>query len=134
MVGKGRILVMDDDEAVQRVLGRMLARLGYQVECVKDGLSATELYARELRAGRRFDAVIMDLTVPGGMGGKDAVKRLLEIDPRVKAIVSSGYSSDPIMSNFRSFGFAGVITKPYELADLGEALHDTLAGRGEAGD
>jgi len=130
--GEGRVLVMDDEEAVQRVLERMLVRLGYHVECVSDGLSATELYARELRAGRGFDAVIMDLTVPGGMGGKDAVKRLLEIDPRVKAIVSSGYSNDPIMSSFRSFGFVGVIGKPYELEDLGEALHDTLAERGES--
>jgi two-component system cell cycle sensor histidine kinase/response regulator CckA len=130
--GKGRILVMDDEEAIQRLLRRMLARLGYDAECVSDGVGATELYARELRAGRRFDAVIMDLTVPGGMGGRDAVRGLLEIDPQVKAIVSSGYSNDPIMSEFRSFGFAGVIGKPYEIEDLGEALRATLGGRGEA--
>jgi PAS domain S-box-containing protein len=130
--GKGRILVMDDEEGIQRVLKRMLARLGYEVECVSDGRLATEAYARELRAGGSFDAVIMDLTVPGGMGGKDAVRRLLEIDPQAKAIVSSGYSDDPIMSDFRSFGFAGVISKPYELEDVGAALRDAMGRGGEA--
>jgi signal transduction histidine kinase/ActR/RegA family two-component response regulator len=126
--GQGRILVMDDEEAVRRALQRMLAHLGYEVECASDGAEAAELYARAMRAGKRFHAVVMDLTIPGGMGGKEAVRRLLELDPQVKAVVSSGYSSDPIMSDYRSFGFAGVVGKPYELAEVAEALDRIVAG------
>jgi PAS domain S-box-containing protein len=133
VAGKGKILVMDDDTAIQRALQRLLGRLGYEAECASDGAEALELYARELGAGRRFDVVIMDLTIPGGMGGKDAVRRLLEIDPHAKAIVSSGYSSDPIMSQFESFGFAGVIGKPYTLGDLGDALRRTVRSSGAVG-
>ena len=75
-----------------------------------------------------FDAVIMDLTIPGGMGGKEAIKRLLEIDPEVKAIVSSGYSNDPIMADFKKYGFCGVVAKPYTLEELGEALSVLING------
>jgi PAS domain S-box-containing protein len=125
-MGSGRILLMDDEEEVRNTTGDVLKRLGYTVEFADDGIRAIELYQAALRKGEHFDAVIMDLTVPGGMGGKEALTKLLDIDPAVKAIVSSGYSNDPIMANFRNHGFKGVVTKPYRIRDLGETLWDVL--------
>ncbi len=127
--GKGKILLMDDEEPVREVGGEMLEGLGYEVEFTKDGAEAIELYKKAKESAQPFDAIIMDLTIPGRMGGKKAVEKLIEIDPEVKAIVSSGYSTDPIMADFRKYGFSGVIAKPYELNELGEALHKVIAGR-----
>lgn len=126
--GKGRILVMDDEEMVRDVSGEMLKILGYDVEFAKEGKEAVELYKAAMGEGRRFDAVILDLTVPGGMGGKETLQRLLEIDPGIKAIVSSGYSQDPIMSDFRKFGFCGVIAKPYMVSEFSSIVSRILAG------
>ncbi|HXG64056.1 MAG TPA: ATP-binding protein, partial [Blastocatellia bacterium] len=125
--GKGRVLVMDDEETIRNLAGRILAHLGYEAGLAENGEEAIEMYRQAKRSGRPFDVVIMDLTIPGGMGGKEAIRRLLEIDPGVKAIVSSGYSNDPVMADFRRYGFKGVVTKPYRIADLGEALHDLMA-------
>jgi CheY-like chemotaxis protein len=108
----------------------VLVRLGYDVECAADGQDALEKYGEARRSGRPFDAVIMDLTIPGGMGGKDAVRKLLEVDSAAKVIVSSGYSTDPIMADFRSYGFSGVVTKPYKIQTLSKTVHDVLAGTG----
>ena len=96
------------------------------MHCARDGEEAVELYERELRRSRPFDAVILDLTVPGGMGGKDAVKRLRALDPAVKAIVSSGYCNDPVMASYRDHGFRGVIAKPYNVDDLAAVLKEVL--------
>ena len=85
------------------------------------------MYKKAKESGNPFDIVIMDLTVPGGMGGKEAIKRLLEIDPGVRAIVSSGYSNDPVMSNFKRYGFKGVVAKPYKMKDLAEVLRRVIA-------
>lgn len=120
--GEGRILVMDDEEAVRGVIGDLLRAAGYQVECVGDGTEAVDRYRKALERGEPFDMVILDLTVPGGMGGKDAVEHLLRLDPDVNAIVTSGYSDDPVMAQFRQHGFRARLTKPYEI----EALHETL--------
>jgi PAS domain S-box-containing protein len=125
-MGSGKILLMDDEEEVRNTTGDVLKRLGYTVEFADDGIQAIELYQAALKNGEHFDAVIMDLTVPGGMGGKEAIMKLLEIDPGVKAIVSSGFSNDPIMASFRNHGFKGVVTKPYRIRDLGETLRDVL--------
>ena len=127
--GKGKILLMDDEEPVREVGGEMLEGLGYEVEFTKDGAEAIELYKKAKESAQPFDAIIVDLTVPGRIGGKEAVEKLIEIDPEVKAIVSSGYSTDPIMADFRKYGFSGVIAKPYKLNELGEALHKVIAGR-----
>lgn len=124
--GKGRILLMDDDNMVREVAGRLLEHIGYEGVCAEDGAEAIDLYNKAGESGRPFDAVILDLTVPGGMGGKEAAKRLMEMDPAAKVIVSSGYSSDPAVSDFRSFGFKGAIQKPYELKELAEILHRTI--------
>ncbi|WP_456430783.1 PAS domain S-box protein [Thermosulfuriphilus sp.] len=120
--GEGRVLVMDDEEIVRKTLGTMLKTLGYEVAFAKDGQEAVEMYEAALKGGTAFDLVIMDLTVRGGMGGKEALKALLKIDPEVKAVVSSGYSDDPVMANFREFGFLDVVAKPYRMKDLIEVL------------
>jgi PAS domain S-box-containing protein len=128
--GAGRVLVMDDEEIIRDVAGRILEKLGYEVECVRNGAEAVAAYARARGKGRPFDAVIMDLTVPGGMGGKETLPKLQEIDPEVKVIVSSGYSSDPIMAEFRKYGFRGVVSKPYTIKKLGETVQSVIAERG----
>ncbi len=125
-VGKGRILVMDDEEIVRDVIGDLLKILGYEVEFARDGLEVIEHYKKARDSAQGFDAIIMDLTVPGGMGGKESIQRLLEIDPEAKAIVSSGYSNDPVMSDFKKYGFRGVVAKPYKIEELSEALHRVL--------
>ncbi|MGH7791181.1 MAG: response regulator [Thermodesulfobacteriota bacterium] len=124
--GSGRILVMDDEEGVREALGEILRRLGYEVDFAVDGAEAIEKYTIARNSGRSFVLVIMDLKVPGGLGGKEAISRLLEIDPEVKAIVSSGYSNDPVMSEYRRYGFRGVITKPYKTEELSEAVHEAM--------
>jgi two-component system cell cycle sensor histidine kinase/response regulator CckA len=119
---RGLILVMDDEETVNEIAAELLQHLGYEVKTVKDGATAVAAYKDALKTGDSFSAVIADLTVPGGMGGKETVRRLLEIDPQAKVIVSSGYANDPIMSDYADYGFKGVIPKPYTLAELSEAL------------
>ena len=126
--GKGRLLVMDDEEIVRAVAEAILTELGYEVEFALDGASTIEAYKLAKKSGNPFDAVILDLTIPGGMGGKDTIKKLLEVDPTVKAIVSSGYSSDPIMSDFTKYGFSAVIAKPYKVAELSMIVHKVVTG------
>ena len=127
VTGKGRILVMDDEEAVRDVARGMLETLGYSVTLAKDGTEAIENYKVAMSSGEPFDSVLMDLTIPGGMGGMEAVKRILEIDSKVKAIVCSGYSNEPVMANPNSFGFCAVVPKPYSLKQLGGTIGDVLS-------
>ncbi|GBE36950.1 blue-light-activated protein [bacterium BMS3Bbin07] len=124
--GWGKILIMDDEGIVRDVAGQMLRLIGYEVEFAADGAEMLEIYKKARESGEPYDAVIMDLTVPGGMGGKDAIGKLLEICPVVKAIVSSGYSNDPIMADYRKYGFYGVVAKPYKLQQLSQVLHEAL--------
>jgi two-component system cell cycle sensor histidine kinase/response regulator CckA len=126
MKGKGRILVMDDEPLVREVVGKMLHALGYKPVFAQEGREALELYAQGQASGEPLAAVILDLTIPGGMGGMTAIQHLLAQDPQVKAIVSSGYGGDSIMADFKSHGFQGVIAKPYRLEELAEVLHEVL--------
>jgi PAS domain S-box-containing protein len=121
--GKGRILLMDDEESIRQVAGDLLMLLGYSVEVARDGSEAIEVFSRARESADPFDAVIMDLTVPGGMGGREAVKRILKMDPHAKVIVSSGYSNDPVMAEHEKFGFRGVVVKPFSAEELSKALH-----------
>ena len=125
--GKGKILVMDDEETVRDVARNMLECLGYSVTLAKEGTEAIAIYQMAMASGEPFDSVLMDLTIPGGMGGMEAVKRISEIDSKVKAIVCSGYSNDTIMANYRTFGFCGVIPKPYSLEQLSGTISDVLS-------
>jgi two-component system, cell cycle sensor histidine kinase and response regulator CckA len=128
--GKGKILVMDDDESVRKVLGKMIVSLGYEAKFARDGEEAINIFTDTQESGKAFDAVILDLTVPGGMGGKEAIAKLLEIDPQVRAIVSSGYSDDPIMADFPKYGFSGIIPKPYRMREVSKVLHEIIRGSG----
>jgi CheY-like chemotaxis protein len=120
--GEGKILVMDDEAFIREIAAQMLRHLGYEVSVANDGNEAVEMYAGALKSGEPFDAVILDLTVPGGMGGREAIQRLKKMDPNIKAVVSSGYSTDPIMANFKTYGFQGVVVKPYQIQEMSEAL------------
>ncbi len=126
ITGTGRVLVVDDEEAIRALVEFTLSRLGYEVSEAETALEGVNLYREKLEAGERFDLVILDLTLPGGMGGKEALKRLIEIDPTVNAIVSSGYAMDSTMSRYQDFGFRGVIAKPYEAAELGKVVHEVI--------
>ncbi|MFZ0612223.1 MAG: ATP-binding protein [Desulfobacterales bacterium] len=120
--GSGRILVMDDEEMIINMATRILARLGYETAHACNGGDAVDLYRQALLTGQPFDAVILDLTVRGGMGGEEAIRQLIEIDPRVKAIVSSGYSDSPVMQNYKRYGFSATAAKPYSLFELSRVL------------
>ena len=124
--GKRRVLILDDDEMVRDVAAKMLVSLDYEVELSEDGAYAVEAYRKALLEGRPFDAVIMDLTIPGGMGGKECMETLVKIDPGIVAIVTSGYSDDPILSHYRDFFFKGVVSKPYRIEELGKVLRQAI--------
>lgn len=125
-VESARVLIMDDDPRVRQVLGSMLAALGHSVTDSEDGWEAVELYQRGMVSGSPYDAVIMDLTVPGGMGGEAAIEELKRMDPDVRAIVSSGYANNPVLSNYGDYGFSGSLVKPYSLSHLQEELDSVL--------
>lgn len=118
----GRILVMDDEEAVRDVLSAILKRLDYSVEATADGLAAIDAYKKSMEADTPFDAVILDLTIKGGIGGEDAIEGILDIDPKAKCIVSSGYANDDVMGNYADYGFKDIIAKPYTMAKLKDVL------------
>lgn len=122
-----KVLVMDDEEMLRNLAHHMFERLGYEVETVKDGKAAIEAYKTCMDSGDPFDAVILDLTVKGSMGGKETIQELLKIDPGVKAIVSSGYFNDPVMTHFKKYGFTAAMAKPYEMKGVIKTLEQVLA-------
>ena len=127
--GNGKILIMDDQESILKMVGRMLNFMGYDTVLTTDGAQAIDIYNEAYQSHKPFDVVILDLTVPGGMGGAQVIPELLKIDPKVKAVVSSGYSNDPIMSNYEDYGFCGVIPKPYSENQLSELLNKIINGK-----
>jgi CheY-like chemotaxis protein len=127
IMGEGKVLLMEDEESVRQTANEMLTFLGYDVELAGDGTEAVRLYKEAFRSDHPFDVVITDLTVRGGMGGIMAVSELIKVDPEVKAIVSSGYSSDSF-SDYKKYGFFDVIAKPYRLQELGKVLSGVIRG------
>jgi CheY-like chemotaxis protein len=132
-VRPGRVLVMDDEEPVRRVAQRALAAMGYEVEGVADGAAAVARWREARAAGRPFDLVILDLTVAGGAGGAETLERLRAEDPQVRAVASSGYANAPVMADFRAFGFAAALPKPWSAADLRALVGTLLAEVGDVG-
>jgi signal transduction histidine kinase len=129
--GTGRLLVMDDEESVRALMVAVLVTLGYEVLSARDGAEAIDLYEAGIASGRGFDAVLLDVTVRGGMGGVEAARRLKELDRSAKLIASSGYSAAPIMSSFRDYGFDDVLPKPWAVVQLSEVFRRVLvAGHG----
>ena len=126
--GEGKILVMDDEDMVLEATQELLREIGYTVEVARDGVEAIKRYEEAEEANQPFDVVILDLIVPGGLGGQETIQRLLEIDPKVKAVVSSGYSTDPVIAKHKEYGFTGAITKPYRIKELSIMLHKVMAG------
>ncbi len=124
--GSGRILVVDDEKFIRDMLERMLTKSGYVVSCAPEGSIAVEMYKNSLISESPFDLVVVDLTIPGGMGGKEIIVKLREIDPEVKAIVSSGYSNDPIMAEYEKYGFVGRIAKPYKTNELYQVIQNAF--------
>ena len=125
--GHGRILIMDDESFIRDVLGRLFTHFGYEVGYAKDGAEALAAYKGAVEEDRPYHVVIMDLVIPGGMGGREAVRKLLEFDPKAKVIVSSGYSNDPIMANYRHYGFCEAVSKPYRNEELRTVVQKVLA-------
>ena len=123
----GRILVMDDEPGVRNVVARMLQSLGWEAETVADGAEAIERCRSLLVDGKKFDAVVLDLTIPGGLGGAATVKRLLDLDPDMRAIAASGYTDDPVLAEHRAFGFRAALRKPFRADDLRRALQAATA-------
>lgn len=133
-LGKIRVLVMDDEEAIRNLATRILSQKNCLVTATSNGEEALAAYEAAQEAGQPFDVVILDITIRGGMGGKDTIQRLREMDPSVKAIVSSGYSNDPVMSNYRRYGFRGMVPKPYQADDLIRAVSEIAQSRNGAAD
>jgi len=124
--GTERLLVMDDEAALRKLLEAVLKKLGYQVETARDGAEAIALCENAKACGRGFDAVLLDLTVRGGMGGVEAAAKLKELDPALKLIVSSGYSDAPVIADFRKYGFDDVIPKPWKIAEVSQVFRRVL--------
>jgi len=124
--GTGKVLVMDDEEEIRNVMGEMLSFLGYETHFAKSGEEALKIFQEAQKAGRPFDLVVMDLTIPGGMGGKETIKRMLQEEPALRAIVSSGYSNDPVMAKYEEYGFKGVIRKPYTINNFSRVIYKAI--------
>ena len=123
---EGRVLVVDDEAALRGMAKRLLGILGVEPVLCDDGQAGVEAYVRALEDGERFDVVLLDLTVPGGMGGQEAIRRLLEVDPDAICVATSGYSTDPVMARYADYGFRGRLAKPYDLAELVRALRGLM--------
>ena len=122
----GRIMIMDDDDQILEMTVKMLSLFGYEVVQAKNGSEALTLYRRQQEAGAPVDLVIMDLTIPGGMGGKETIAKLHQIDPQAKAIVASGYANDPVMAACHDYGFLAGINKPFQLTELIKMIDSAL--------
>ena len=124
---QGKIMIMDDEEMIRSLVEKALSRIGYEVVLAEDGNEAVQLYQKAKEAGVPIDLIIMDLTIPGGMGGKEAIQEIHKIDSEAKAIVSSGYSNDPVMADFGEYGFCGAMVKPFQIRELMEVVGNAVS-------
>ncbi|MGD0816802.1 MAG: ATP-binding protein [Methanomassiliicoccales archaeon] len=122
----GKVLIMDDEEPILEVGSELLRMNGYTVDCAYKGEEALTLYSKAWEEGEPYHVVILDLTIRGGMGGKETISKLLEMDPNARAIVSSGYSNDPVMANYKDYGFLGMVPKPYGIRDMLDEVRRVL--------
>ena len=130
--GPAKILVLDDEEQLREIMRLILGRLGHQVLTAGEGREAVALYRQAMATAAPIDLTIMDLTIPGGMGGKEAVGEILALNPRAMVVVASGYSSDPVLANFRDYGFTAAIAKPFRLEEIARLLNELLPpGKGK---
>ena len=113
---------MDDEEMVRNVTGAMLGNLGHEAVFSGNGEECLKCYREAMDSGQPFDLAIMDLTIPGGMGGRETARRVLDMEPGARLIVSSGYSNDPVMAKFKDYGFCAAIVKPYEMQELADTI------------
>jgi nitrogen-specific signal transduction histidine kinase/CheY-like chemotaxis protein len=127
---RARVLFMDDEPTIRSMAVLFMQRIGYDCDVAVDGAEAVRKYGEAMDAGRKYEVVVMDLTVPGGMGGREAMEHLRRLDPGVSAIVSSGYSRDPVLANYQAHGFQAVLPKPYGLDQLTKVMQATLEGPG----
>jgi len=128
VAGRGRIMVMDDEEMIISLIEKTFSRNGYEVISAASGDEAVKLYQKAKETGAPIDLIIMDLTIPGGMGGKEAIKEIHKIDPEAKVIVSSGYSNDPVMADFGEYGFCAAIVKPFHIKEMMDFVGKTISG------
>lgn len=123
---KAKVLFMEDEESIRTPIGQLLKYFGYKVEFASDGKEAIEIFKKSKEFGLPFDVVILDLIVPGSMGGEKAIKKILEIDPNVKSIVTSGYHDNPVMIDYKHYGFSNAVRKPYTIKELSEKLDQLI--------
>jgi len=123
---KGRIVIMDDEPSIIQVCSDIISFLGYDVDCTSNGEELIAFYKQALEENIHIDAVIVDLTIPNGMGGKEAFQKLQEIDSNVVGIVSSGYSNDSTMAEYKNLGFAGILAKPYQVNEVAKVLDSII--------
>ena len=123
---KGKVLLMDDEEIIRDVTHEILQFLNYEVLSVRDGIEAVDLYKKEKMSGYPFDMVILDLSIPNGMGGKETIELLRNYDPEVKAVISSGFTDDPVVKDFSNYGFSERLTKPYNIREMKNLLEKII--------
>lgn len=129
MTSKGKVLLMDDEQVILDVTNEVLRFLGYEVMFARDGAAAIELYRQEREKGKPFDLVILDLSVPDGVGGKEAFEKLHALDPAAKIVISSGFTNDPMLTDYASFGLNGVLAKPYRITEIKALLENMIPPR-----
>ncbi|OPY38696.1 MAG: response regulator of RpoS [Methanoregula sp. PtaU1.Bin051] len=129
MTSKGKVLLMDDEQVILDVTDEVLRFLGYDVMFTRDGAAAIDLYQQEQSKGNPFDLVILDLSVPEGMGGKEAFEKLHAYDPEAKIVISSGFTNDPMLTDYASYGLAGVLAKPYRITELKALLENMIPAK-----
>jgi CheY-like chemotaxis protein len=126
VAGKGKVLLVDDEEIILDVSREVLRFLGYDAAFAKEGGAAIEMYRQAKESGQPFDLVIIDLTIPEGLGGQETIEKLRSYDPEVKAVVSSGYTNDPVMQEYAKYGFSGRLTKPYRINEMKALLESMI--------